>query len=83
MNTMQHSLHNFGLHQAALIGDDEGVQEALDAGANINALDIAGRTAIMCAIAGEKYALLSNDGIVPDNSFLAAGMILTRLTRRF
>ena len=50
------SLDNFALHQLALIGDDEGVQNALRQGASVNALDSAGRTAIMCAIAGEKYA---------------------------
>lgn len=48
------SFDNHGLHAAALIGDDEGVLQAINAGADINALDSAGRTAIMCAVAGEK-----------------------------
>ena len=50
----QHSL-NFDLHRAALNGNDEAVRSALLEGANINALDAAGRTTIMCAVAGEKY----------------------------
>jgi hypothetical protein len=38
-----------------MAGDDEGVRQALVLGANVNALDTAGRTAIMCAVAGEEY----------------------------
>ena len=49
-----HSL-NLDLHRAALSGNDEAVRSALREGANINALDAAGRTAIMCAVAGEQY----------------------------
>lgn len=52
---------NFDLHHAALNGDDEAVRCALLEGANINALDAAGRTTIMCAVAGEQY--------VPCHSF--------------
>lgn len=55
---MDYELHslNFDLHRAALNGDDDAVRRALREGANINALDAAGRTTIMCAIAGEQYA---------------------------
>ncbi|KAJ7352365.1 hypothetical protein DFH08DRAFT_85230 [Mycena albidolilacea] len=45
----------YGLHQAALKGDDEGVRHALRSGASVNDLDSAGRTAIMCAVAGENW----------------------------
>lgn len=51
---LHHSL-NLDLHSAALNGDDEAVRSALREGANINALDAAGRTTIMCAVAGEQY----------------------------
>jgi hypothetical protein len=45
------------LHQATLQGDLEGVRRAIDAGADINALDDSGRTALTCALAGEEYAV--------------------------
>lgn len=48
-------LENYGLHKAALAGDEDSVRRALDEGADVNALDSAGRTSIMCAVAGEKY----------------------------
>lgn len=50
------SLENFGLQVLALSGDDEGVQEAIDSGANVNAIDASGRSALMSAIAGKQYA---------------------------
>jgi len=50
------SIDNFGLHHYAIIGDDEGVRRSLHDGADINALDTAGRSTVMCAVAGEKYA---------------------------
>lgn len=56
MDTSTTSIDNFGLHRYAIIGDDEGVRRSLRDGADINALDTAGRTALMCAVAGEKYA---------------------------
>jgi len=48
-----------GLHHFALIGDDEGVCRALRDGADVNAVDAPGRTAIMCAVSGNKYAFFS------------------------
>ncbi|KAF9480020.1 hypothetical protein BDN70DRAFT_656893 [Pholiota conissans] len=48
-------LDNYGLHYSALAGDDEGVRRALRDGANINALDYAGRTAVMCVVTGENW----------------------------
>jgi hypothetical protein len=56
MDTSTNSIDNFGLHHYAIKGDDEGVRRSLRDGADINALDTAGRTAVMCAVAGEKYA---------------------------
>lgn len=55
MDRLQHSFDNFGLHAAATAGNDEGVRRALEEGANVNALDAAGRTTVMCAVAGEQY----------------------------
>jgi hypothetical protein len=49
-------IDNFGLHHYAIIGDNEGVRRSLCEGADVNALDTAGRTAVMCVVAGEKYA---------------------------
>lgn len=57
MEYVQHSFDQFGLHLAATAGDDEGVGRALKHGADVNALDPAGRTALMCAVAGEQYVL--------------------------
>lgn len=54
MARVQHSFDNFGLHEAAMRGDDEGVRKALNSGANVNALDDAGRTVITCAVAGRE-----------------------------
>lgn len=53
-----HSSEFFGLHRAAAAGDDDGVRYALRSGADVNTLDATGKTALMCAIAGEKYASL-------------------------
>ncbi|KAK2460155.1 hypothetical protein APHAL10511_007834 [Amanita phalloides] len=55
MTGCSHSFNKNGLHAAALGGNDDGVLWAIDAGADINALDSAGRTAIMCAVAGENW----------------------------
>jgi len=55
MDTVQHSFDNFGLHQAAARGDLQCVRMALDAGADVNALDNTGRTVIACAVAGEDW----------------------------
>ncbi|KAJ7510484.1 hypothetical protein B0H11DRAFT_2216274 [Mycena galericulata] len=49
------SFDHYVLHQAALMGDDEGVRRALRSGVSVNDLDSAGRTAIMCAVAGEDW----------------------------
>ncbi|KAJ3499370.1 hypothetical protein NLJ89_g10108 [Agrocybe chaxingu] len=55
MDSTHNPLENYDLHHAALIGDADGVKCALSQGANTNALDGAGRTAIMCAVAGEHW----------------------------
>lgn len=55
MDAVHPSLENFGLHHAAAAGDDDGVRYALRSGADVNALDAAGKTALMCAIAGNEY----------------------------
>ncbi|KAG6888994.1 hypothetical protein C0992_006815 [Termitomyces sp. T32_za158] len=55
MERSQFSFDQFGLHSFATAGDDEGVDRALSYGADINALDSTGRTALMCAVAGEHW----------------------------
>ncbi|KAG5653639.1 hypothetical protein H0H81_011741 [Sphagnurus paluster] len=55
MEYTQHSFDQFGLHSAATAGNDDGVARALEHGADINSLDTAGRTALMCAVAGEHW----------------------------
>ncbi|GLB44891.1 putative ankyrin repeat [Lyophyllum shimeji] len=55
MEYPQHSFDQFGLHSAATAGDDEAVARALQYGADVNGLDAAGRTALMCAVAGEHW----------------------------
>ncbi|KAF9007556.1 hypothetical protein BDQ17DRAFT_1539915 [Cyathus striatus] len=55
MDCVQQSTSHLSLHRAAVDGDSEGVLRALRNGADINSLDAAGRTAIMCAITGENW----------------------------
>jgi ankyrin repeat protein len=55
MDAVHPSLENFGLHRAAAAGDDDELRYALRSGADVNALDAAGKTALMCAIAGNEY----------------------------
>ena len=50
---MDHFQDHSNLHLVALSGDDDGVHRAIQAGADVNALDDTGRTALMCAVAGE------------------------------
>lgn len=52
---MEEHQHHFDLHQAALAGDDDEVYLVLRNGADVNALDSSGRTALMCAVAGEHW----------------------------
>jgi ankyrin repeat protein len=54
MARRQHSFDTYALLQAAIQGDDQGVREALDAGADVNAVDAHGRTALTTAITGER-----------------------------
>ncbi|KAJ3744161.1 ankyrin repeat-containing domain protein [Lentinula detonsa] len=61
------SSDNFGLQFLALAGDDEGVQDAIDSGANVNAIDASGRTALMCAVAGKHWSDIS---MAHDGSFM-------------
>ena len=41
---------------AVIRGDDHGVRSLLERGANVNATDAKGRSAVACAVAGERYA---------------------------
>ncbi|KAF8637813.1 hypothetical protein AX16_010731 [Volvariella volvacea WC 439] len=60
------ALDNYGLHLYATAGDDEGVQRALDAGANVNTLDASGRSVVMCAVAGDHWETID----ASDASFM-------------
>jgi ankyrin repeat protein len=53
MERLQHSFDTFALLRAAMKGDEGDVHEALQAGADVNAVDASGRTALTCAITGE------------------------------
>ena len=74
------SLH-LDLHSAALNGDDEAVRSALLEGADVNALDAAGRTTIMCAVAGEQYVSLHTSTLISITDNGLVGKIWTRMTR--
>jgi ankyrin repeat protein len=53
MDVRQYSPDSSSLLQAAIQGDEEGVRQALQAGADVNATDAKGRTALTNAITGE------------------------------
>ncbi|KAG7444851.1 ankyrin [Guyanagaster necrorhizus] len=72
----QHSFEHSGLHRAALAGDEEGVRRALEDGANVNALDSLGRTAIMCAVAGEHW---DNMDVSPETLMTAGRLDVIRI----
>ncbi|KAG6816642.1 hypothetical protein H0H87_004388 [Tephrocybe sp. NHM501043] len=67
MQRRQHSFDQFGLHSFATAGNDEGVERALKHGADINSLDTAGRTALMCAVAGEQGHIWAPMTFPPDS----------------
>ncbi|KAJ7116485.1 ankyrin repeat-containing domain protein [Mycena epipterygia] len=67
----QPSFDHYGLHQAALTGDDDAVRRALRAGASVNDLDSAGRSAIMCAVAGENWENID----ASNASFMTPGQL--------
>lgn len=54
MDRRQCSVDTYALLQAAIIGNEAGVRRALMAGADVNATDASGRTALTNAITGEK-----------------------------
>ena len=41
---------------AVVRGDERGVRSLLECGADVNATDAKGRSAVGCAVAGERYA---------------------------
>ncbi|KII89807.1 hypothetical protein PLICRDRAFT_39980 [Plicaturopsis crispa FD-325 SS-3] len=58
MSFVQRQRHSFGdisLVEAVIQGDEERVRAAIDAGADVNALDHDGRSVISCAITGENW----------------------------
>jgi ankyrin repeat protein len=58
-SSLAHSLENLSLHAAAIKGDCERTRKALDGGADVNAVDSVGRTALACAVFGEWYSFFS------------------------
>ncbi|KAL0577984.1 hypothetical protein V5O48_004022 [Marasmius crinis-equi] len=61
------SFFNFGLQSSALRGDYQGVQRALQAGANVNLFDASGRGVVMCAIAGEHWNDIESSAVMTPN----------------
>ncbi|THV01017.1 ankyrin [Dendrothele bispora CBS 962.96] len=57
----------------AMTADDHGVASALESGADVNAADASGRTALMCAIAGEHW----NDINISHASFMTEKRLRT------
>ncbi|KAJ8072200.1 hypothetical protein PM082_015758 [Marasmius tenuissimus] len=74
--TRSRSLFNFGLQSSAIRGDYEGVERALQAGANINLLDASGRGAVMCAIAGEHWNDIEASPVMSSNRVKVLGLLL-------
>ncbi|KAJ7056662.1 ankyrin repeat-containing domain protein [Mycena amicta] len=52
---MGRRIHTKPLHLAALAGDDDAVRTLLGSGASVNELDSAGRSAVMCGLAGDNW----------------------------
>ena len=49
---------------ALVRGDEHGVRSLLERGADVNAKDAKGRSAVACAVAGERYVLMDvSDGL--------------------
>ncbi|KAG6849266.1 hypothetical protein H0H93_009922 [Arthromyces matolae] len=76
MEHRQHSFDHFGLHSFAIAGDDEGVDRALNSGADVNSLDSAGRSALMCAVAGEQWQKID-----ASNAFIMTPQRLNTIRR--
>lgn len=55
MSRPHRSFENFALLQAASEGSASAVQDALEAGADINASDTSGRTVLTCALTADRY----------------------------
>jgi hypothetical protein len=79
MDHVHCSFHHFGLHLAAMAGDDEAIRRALDMGADINGLDRDGRTAVMCAVSGKQFVSLTFTRATYLPRPWTAGRISTRL----
>ncbi|THH21300.1 hypothetical protein EW146_g225 [Bondarzewia mesenterica] len=62
----QETTRNARLLDAIIRGDEEDVQLALDAGADVNATDAAGRSAVACAITGHDWRTVN----ASDASFM-------------
>ncbi|KAF9223913.1 hypothetical protein BS17DRAFT_125513 [Gyrodon lividus] len=66
MSRVQRSFENFALLQAASEGDASAVQNALEAGADINASDTSGRTVLTCALTADRWETIN----ASDASFM-------------
>ena len=73
MSRPHRSFENFALLQAASEGSASAVQDALEAGADINASDTSGRTVLTCALTADRYVRLP-----PPDLSLTASVALYR-----
>lgn len=55
MSRPHRSFENFALLQAASEGSASALQDALEAGADINASDTSGRTVLTCALTADRH----------------------------
>ncbi|KAN0093267.1 hypothetical protein V8E55_004051 [Tylopilus felleus] len=67
MSRPHRSFENFALLQAASEGSASAVQDALDAGADINASDTSGRTVLTCALTADRWETVD----ASDASFMS------------
>ncbi|KIY68729.1 hypothetical protein CYLTODRAFT_373966 [Cylindrobasidium torrendii FP15055 ss-10] len=75
MNSVRNSPENFPLHRAALVGDYDAFKRVVEEGADVNELDQAGRTAIMCAVAGQRWDDIS---AAHESAFTSARLNIIR-----
>ncbi|KAF9231002.1 hypothetical protein BU15DRAFT_90999 [Melanogaster broomeanus] len=67
MSRAQRSFENLALLQAASEGDPSAIQDALQAGADINTSDTSGRTVLTCALTADRWETID----ASDASFMS------------
>lgn len=84
MSRPHRSFENFALLQAASEGSASAVQDALEAGADINTSDTSGRTVLTCALTADRYVPIFSaaTGLPPHRSRRSLQMGDRRRVRR-